>query len=451
MHPPLRASVAEATLVRLLPPAALLWLAYSLLFFIADRVAAPAPIPPAYYLLNASTGVVMLVLAWWQAAQAWLGRALLPLVIGLLSVLPILSNYLLLPRFGPGGPFGGPPPGGGPPLLPGPTLTAEGITLRLLPVLLLAVVLTAWYYHWPQVVGYCLATGALCLSLRLDPLLLGGAIGGNRGGRGGPVPVDPLVAGLIITSVQTLCLLIAGYFVGVLIQLLHSQQAALAEANRQLRQHAGTLESLTISRERNRVARELHDTLAHTLSGLSVQLEAVKAYWEIDPTRAQGVLDKAQNSARRGLHETRHALTALRATPLEDLGLGLALRQLVETAAARANLTLALTLPDPLPPLRPDVEQCLYRVAQEAVANVIYHADARHLTVALSVAAAMILLVISDDGMGFAPAVPVAPGHFGLAGMRERARLVGGRLTISSGTGTGTTVRLEISEGVEAA
>jgi len=183
MHPPLRASVAEATLVRLLPPAALLWLAYSLLFFIADRVAAPAPIPPAYYLLNASTGVVMLVLAWWQAAQAWLGRALLPLVIGLLSVLPILSNYLLLPRFGPGGPFGGPPPGGGPPLLPGPTLTAEGITLRLLPVLLLAVVLTAWYYHWPQVVGYCLVLQRRLGGIEEDGILDRPALGVRLLGR----------------------------------------------------------------------------------------------------------------------------------------------------------------------------------------------------------------------------------------------------------------------------
>ncbi len=450
MHPPLRASVSEATLVRLLPPVALLWLAYSLLFFFADLVSARLPIPLGYYLLNAGTGVAVLILAWWPTAQARLGRALLPLVIGLLSVLPILSNYLLLPQFGPGGPTGAPARGGGPPPLPGPTLTAEGITLRLLPILLLAVVLTAWYYSRPQMIGYCLATSALCLGLRFNPLMTGGVAIGTGVARDGSHSVSPLVASLIVVGVQTLCLLIAGYFVGVLIGLLHSQQESLAEANRQLRRHAGTLESLTISRERNRVARELHDTLAHTLSGLSVQLEAVKAYWEIDPIRAQGVLDKAQNSARQGLHETRQALTALRATPLEDLGLGWALRQLAEAAAARAHLTLDLTLPDPLPLLRPDVEQCLYRVAQEAVANVIYHADARCLTVALCQDAAAVTLVIRDDGMGFAPDAVVSPGHFGLAGMRERARLVAGRLTINSHAGAGTTVHLQISEGVQA-
>ncbi len=337
------------------------------------------------------------------------------------------------------------------PLLPGPTLTAEGITLRLLPVLLLAVVLTAWHYRWPWVVGYCLATAALCLGLRMGALLILGTDLLSMVVRDANRPVAPLVANGIVVGIQTFGLLIAGYFVSVLLTWLRAQQETLTEANRQLRRHAGTLESLTISRERNRVARELHDTLAHTLSGLSVQLETVKAYWAVDPARAQGVLDKAQNAAREGLHETRHALTALRASPLEDLGLLLALHQLVEAAAARANLALDLSLPDSFPVLPPDVEQCLYRVAQEAIANVIYHADARRLTVALRQEQAALELLIQDDGMGFPPDRPVSPGHFGLAGMRERARLIAAHLSISSNMGAGTTVRLHIAEGVEAA
>ena len=448
MNPVLRASGVEALFVRLLPPAAILWLAYSLVYFGADQIAARMPITPAYYLLNASAGLALLGLAWWRSARVGLGRAFVPLVIGLMSVLPILSNYLLLPQFGPGGPGGVPRPGGGPTLLPGPTLTAEGITLRLLPVLLLAVVLTAWHYRWPWVVGYCLATAALCLGLRLGAMLMLGTNVMTLLVRDANRPVAPLVANFIVVSIQTFCLLIAGYFVSILMTALRSQQMTLAEANRQLRQHASTLENLTISRERNRVARELHDTLAHTLSGVSVQLEAVKAYWAVDPPRAQAVLDKAQNVARAGLHETRHALTALRASPLEDLGLLLALHQLVEEAAARANLALELSIPDPFPVLQPEVEQCLYRVAQEAIANVIYHADARRLTVAVRQEQAAIELVIRDDGMGFTPDNPVSPGHFGLAGMRERARLIAGQLSISSNTGTGTTVRLHIAEGV---
>src|SRR5439155_20678930 len=128
--------------------------------------------------------------------------------------------------------------------------------------------------------------------------------------------------------------------------------------------HAGTLESLAVSRERNRMARELHDTLAHTLSGLSVQLETVEAYWDVEPRTAHAMLDRALEATRDGLQETRRALKALRASPLDDLGLGLALRRMAESAVARANIELDLEIPEQVPPLAPDVEHCIYRVAQ---------------------------------------------------------------------------------------
>ena len=118
------------------------------------------------------------------------------------------------------------------------------------------------------------------------------------------------------------------------------QRRSLEEANAQLRYHASTQIELTISHERNRMARELHDTLAHTLSGLIVQLQTVKAYWEIEPATSQKMLDDALAATRDGLRETRGALKSLRATPLEDLGLSLAIRQLAEEVAARANLDL---------------------------------------------------------------------------------------------------------------
>src|SRR5579859_5522739 len=454
MPQPVSLPAPEAPVVRLLPIAAALWLGYSLVFFAADQVAARLPISPAYYLLNDSTGFLLLGLAWWPAAPARLGRAFLPLVIGLMSVPPLLSNYLLLPRFGPGGPFGGGAPRGSAPALPGPTLTAEGIALRLLPVLLLAVVLTAWHYRWPQVLLYCLGTAAVSLSLRLDPLLAGGGPPARSGDTSAAAPVSPFIASLIVVSVQTLCLLIAGYFMSVLVRQLRAQQTRLAETNHQLRQHAGTLENLNISRERNRVARELHDTLAHTLSGLTVQLETVEAYWAIDPAQAQALLAQAEATARSGLQETRQALAALRASPLEDLGLVLALRQLAEDAAARARLQLELAVPDSLEPLPPDVEQCLYRVAQEAIANVVYHANAQRLAVALcgppapaaGAPPALTRLIVHDDGTGFT-GTGVTPGHYGLAGMRERARLIGGYLTIDSRPGGGTTVELQVPAG----
>ncbi|MGQ9834323.1 MAG: sensor histidine kinase [Candidatus Villigracilaceae bacterium] len=134
----------------------------------------------------------------------------------------------------------------------------------------------------------------------------------------------------------------------------------------------------------------------------------------------------------------------LRASPLEDLGLGLALRQMAESAAARVNLDLELALPNPMPGLAPAVEQCLYRIAQETVENVAHHANAKRLTLRLESDAGRWKLTVQDDGLGFDPREDPAAGHFGLVGMKERAALSGGRLTIDSQKGKGTKIVLEI-------
>ena len=168
------------------------------------------------------------------------------------------------------------------------------------------------------------------------------------------------------------------------------------------------------------MARELHDTLAHTLSALSVQLETAKAYRDVDPAATAAILDTSLAATRSGLQETRQALKSLRASPLEDMGLSLALRQLATETAERANLQLDLSVPTHIPSLPHAIEQCLYRVTQEATANVAYHADARTMTVQLTFNGD-ILLQVSDDGRGFDPQQAEAAGHFGLVGMRERA------------------------------
>jgi signal transduction histidine kinase len=255
-----------------------------------------------------------------------------------------------------------------------------------------------------------------------------------------------LLAPVTVLVIQTVSFLVVGYFVNTLMSRLEMQQTSLEQANTQLVHYAGTLEHLTISRERNRMARELHDTLAHTLSGLSVQLETVKAYWDVDSAAAQRLLDQSLAATRSGLQETRRALKSLRASPLDDLGLVLALCKLAEETAARANLQLDLSLPEHLPALSLDVEQCIYRVAQEAVSNAAHHANARTLTVQLSVDGPAVLLLVRDDGLGFDVRQGKASGHFGLSGLQERAHLAGGQLTIDSRRGQGTTIRLIIGD-----
>jgi signal transduction histidine kinase len=312
---------------------------------------------------------------------------------------------------------------------PGPASIPENITLRLMPILFMALALTAWQYHWKQVVWFSLGLAAFRLILYYVL----------------PRPTaQPTLPPITALTVQTISLLVVGYFITSLMRQLRAQHEALAQANAQLVHYAGTLEQLTISRERNRMARELHDTLAHTLSGLSVQLETVKAYLEVDPVTAQTLLDQSLAVTRSGLQETRRALKSLRASPLDDLGLALAISQLAHSAAERANLKLDLSMPEPLPALSPEVEQCVYRVAQEAIANVAHHANARQLSVALTCETDRVTLLIKDDGRGFDVRQGEQAGHYGLAGMRERAALIGADLNLESQPGHGTCLQLAI-------
>ena len=223
---------------------------------------------------------------------------------------------------------------------------------------------------------------------------------------------------------------------------IRQQQEALEDANRELLELASTVEELATSRERVRVARDLHDTLAHSLSGLIVQLETVEGYWDVDGHLAREHLGQAQQTARYGLRETRRALKALRASPLEDVGLILALRELAESAAEKTGAELSVALPAHLPHLPTGSEQCIYRVAQEAVNNVVHHAGGQRLQMQLAVSSRRIKLSVCDDGAGFVLEDARAPGHYGLAGMQERAVLAGGTLEIETMTGEGTTIRL---------
>ena len=403
---------AQRDMIRLLRLTAWLWLGYLLMLAVIDRTFYPRPIfPPVFYQVNGLCALFVLGLTLSRRAWNWTANTFVPSIIILLSVLPILTaNLVVLP------------------LPPTQANGPEAITLRLTPLLLMALILTAWRYGWPYVVVFSGTTAVLTVGLQV-----------SRFRPGGPSLAPPLTVILI----QTLMFLIVGYLISALIRRLEEQRRSLAQANTQLADYASTLEELTISRERNRMARELHDTLAHTLSALSVQLETVKAYWAVDPPAAQQMLDRSIDATRSGLQETRRALKSLRASPLEDLGLALALRELAVEAAERAHLRLEFTVPDQLPALPPAVEQCIYRVAQEAVANVTHHANAHTLQVRL-VLGPGVLLVVADDGVGFdADCVPSA-GHFGLAGMRERASVAGGELTVISQRGQGAVVRLAI-------
>jgi signal transduction histidine kinase len=223
-----------------------------------------------------------------------------------------------------------------------------------------------------------------------------------------------------------------------------TQREVLTEKNIQLTRYATTVERLAISHERNRMARELHDTLAHTLSAIAVQLEALNKQLDRDPDSAKHTVQQLRDLAHSGLEESRRALQALRASPLEDLGLTLAMCQLIDSVAERSGMLITRNMTSELDGLSPEIEQGVYRITEEALNNAARHAHAQNVTVSLRRELDELCLTISDDGIGFDPEAVVQNGHYGLVGMRERALLCDGKLSIDSALHTGTTIRLTV-------
>ncbi len=227
-----------------------------------------------------------------------------------------------------------------------------------------------------------------------------------------------------------------------------TDRQALGERNVELARYATTVERLSVSHERNRIARELHDTLAHTLSAVSVQLEALNTQFDSDTIGAKQTPKKTAGLTRNGLQEVRRALHALRASPLEDLGLALALSCLVESTIERTGMKIALDITNELEGLRPEVEQSLYRITEEALNNAARHANAQKMTVSLLREGDEFQLTVTDNGIGFDTEALSENGHYGIKGMRERAMLCNSLLDIHSESGKGTTLHLTVGDNI---
>jgi signal transduction histidine kinase len=300
-------------------------------------------------------------------------------------------------------------------------------------------VLIAWQHHFRYVVAYVL--GLTLFQMWLTP----------------PAAEMPFSVDLSWLLLQGAVMLLVGYIIVQLVSIQREQRAALAQAyeqqaaaNVRLQRYAATLEELATSRERNRLARELHDTLAHSLSAVTVQLEAVRSVWDLDLAAAKKLLAKADETARRGLTEARRALQDLRASPLQDLGLAVALQELARDAAGRAGATLDLHVPEQVTGNLPaDVEQGVYRIAQETLDNIVRHAEAETILFRLEQRASTLVLTIEDDGRGIdteeiRASESGSQDHLGLRGMQERASLTGGTLEIASRSEGGTRVHLSV-------
>jgi two-component system sensor histidine kinase UhpB len=191
--------------------------------------------------------------------------------------------------------------------------------------------------------------------------------------------------------------------------------------------------------ERLRVARELHDEIGQTLTAVTIQAERAA---DGDPAQASAALSRLAEAVRDSLDEVRRIARELRPEALDDLGLVNALIALSTRIGAQGGPVVKRELQGKLPALSPDVELVIYRIAQEGLTNALRHSGARSATVSLVADAETLTLAVADDGKGMPARLPA--GTAGIAGMRERALLVGGRLSIESRPGQGTEVRLSI-------
>jgi two-component system NarL family sensor kinase len=198
--------------------------------------------------------------------------------------------------------------------------------------------------------------------------------------------------------------------------------------------------------ERNRLAREIHDTLAQSLAAISMQLETADALAEArGDGRLAGAVRRALTLTRSTLEEARRSVMDLRRAPLEGRPLDEALRALGEELrdGAEGGLDLQVVCEGCEVGFPPAVEAGLYGIAREALTNVVRHARATRAVVHLWRAPERVRMWIGDDGGGFDPR-DVAPGRFGLVGMSERARLLGGSLRVESAQGAGTIIEVDV-------
>jgi len=230
-----------------------------------------------------------------------------------------------------------------------------------------------------------------------------------------------------------------------LLRIIADQIGLAIQRARLSAEHTRAAARLATIEERNRLAREIHDTLAQGLAAITLQLETADALVMTRPERAQDAVRRALSLARANLEETRRSMVDLRAAYLQNRTLPEALATLArEMAQETIEIEFQFTPLTNFPALHQRLESAIYRIAQEALTNACKHAHARHISLTLEVEDDDLCLTVQDDGSGFQPdnvtrdARAFGSGHFGLIGISERAKLLGGELCIQSETGAGT-------------
>ena len=216
--------------------------------------------------------------------------------------------------------------------------------------------------------------------------------------------------------------------------------------SRQARMIGEKLGDEGVSEERDRMARDLHDTLEQQLAGVALQLDGLAKVAKADPTQIPSRLGLARRMLRHTRVEARRSVWDLRSKVLEVQGLGAALRSMAAGASSEEGPAVLLDTGELTRPLPPGSDFHLLRIAQEALANAVKHAAAREVRISLHETPDAVVLTVRDDGSGFITAPPDAPvtSHFGILGMHERVEKIGAVLGIQSSPGHGCTVTVTL-------
>jgi signal transduction histidine kinase len=247
------------------------------------------------------------------------------------------------------------------------------------------------------------------------------------------------------------------WLLGITASVLLTVVAWVVVLGRRLREQMAIirqkLRNSAVLEERNRIARELHDTLEQELAGITMQLDLAVDCLQQAPGVAQHALETARNMSRHSMVEARRSVWDLRCQLLEDGDLVSALAQIVEPLVPRERTKVDFKVEGSPVRLPGPVEMNLLRIGQEAVANAVKHGGARLVSIELRYAPASVGLTVSDDGKGFAAGQPSPTGHFGLLDMRERAQSMGSHLKVESEPGRGTRIAVEVplhpAEGID--
>jgi len=227
------------------------------------------------------------------------------------------------------------------------------------------------------------------------------------------------------------------------------KQEELEKANAKLTKQAEMIDSLSAIRERTRISRELHDVLAHTLSGLAVQLEAMKTVIPAENAEFMVMIDHSLQNARSGLAETRSILKDLRSIPQAGDELLQAIKILIHEFTRNTDIPVHVNKFEDIPDLPADLLQIVHRIIQESLENTRKYSEADQITLSFYAVddsgQKLVYLIIGDNGKGFQPDLIDESKHFGLRGIRERVQAAGGSCKITSKPGNGTEIRCQFS------